>query len=102
MKFSKTSSSGRIVAIRRLEQSGVLYCVGKHFCFIFLGLKSRVSPERNNQHPVVSGVNGRNLRLAISIYVLGGGGSRYPSVLEEFSENLYERHQTNIGKDIGV
>ena len=56
----------------------IVYCVGKHFCFIFLGLKSRVSPERNNQHPAVSGVNGRNLRLAISIYVPGGGGQGTP------------------------
>ena len=32
--------------------------------------KFRDRPERNNQHPAVSGCNGRNLRLAIPIYVL--------------------------------
>ena len=36
--------------------------------------KFRDRPERNSRHPAVSGSNGRNLRLAIPIYVLHGEG----------------------------
>ena len=44
--------------------------------------KFRDRPERNSQHPAVSGGNGRNLRLAIPIYVLHWVGGVRGLILE--------------------
>ena len=59
--------------------------------------KFRERPERNSQHPAVSGGNGRNLRLAIPIYVLHreGGVRGAPEILKwiDFSEETNDDNQ---------